>query len=432
MGNHSLGSVWPKIKGVRWYIAILLMLVTTVNYIDRTCLAVVGVPLKESLNINEQQFSYIIICFQISYLIMQTFSGRFLDWIHLRWGFIVAVIWWSIANILHAFARTPLTFGLFRGLLGVGEAANFPGVAKTVSEWFPPKERTKATGIANIGSGTGALLAMWLVPIIILHFGWQEAFVFTGLLGFVWVVFWLLFYHPPQKHPFITPEELDYIQKSHDDFNVDEAVHEKGVWRLVLSQRNFWGIAFNRFLSEPSWAVFTYWIPIYFATQRGLDLKQLAMFIWMPFLAADLGSVVGGLLSPFFNKCGASLLTSRKLAVTAAACIMPVTLFIAKAPSTGWAIFWFCCAAFAHTSISATLLTLPADLFPKRTVATANGMSGSAAHLGGMLSTLAVGWFAVHLGYTPVFAMIAFLELAGSAFLWFFVKIPKSVDKCTP
>jgi len=416
-----------KIKDVRWYIiVVLLMLATTINYIDRTSLAVAFPTLKKELNINEQQFSYIIMCFQFTYLVMQPISGRIVDWLHVKKGFSLAVIWWSIANMLHALARVPLSFGICRSLLGVGEAANFPGLAKTVSEWFPPKERTVATGIANIGAGTGIMVATPLVAWIILMWGWQQAFVVTGALGFVWLIFWLLLYHPPAKHFLITSEELAIVQKSHNDFNVREEEAEKGVWKVVLRQKNFWGLGISRFFSEPSWQFFANWIPIYLATQRGLDIKQIGMFAWVPFLASNLGSLVGGFISPFFHKLGVSILTSRKLAVTASACIMPVTLLIAAAPSVGWAIFWFCCGAFSHSAVSATLLTLPADLFPKRTVATANGLSGSCAHFGGMLSTFVVGWIVVHIGYAPVFVFIAFLELVAAAFLWIFLRNPRS------
>jgi ACS family hexuronate transporter-like MFS transporter len=412
-----------KINSLRWYvIVVLLLLATTINYIDRTSLAVAAPTLKEELNINAQQFSYIIICFQLTYLIMQPISGRVIDWLRMKKGFSLAVIWWSLANMLHALARTPLSFGICRSLLGVGEAANFPGLAKTVSEWFPPKERTVATGIANMGAGTGAMVATPLVAWIILMWGWPQAFVITGALGFLWLIFWLLFYYPPEKHPLITPEELALVQKNHNDFNIQQEPADKGVWKIVLTQKNFWGLAINRFFSEPSWQFFSYWIPLYLATQRGLDIKQIGMFAWIPFLASMLGSLVGGFISPFFHRLGFSILTSRKLAVTASACIMPVTLFVAAAPSAGWAISWFCCAAFSHSAVSATLLTLPADLFPKHTVATANGLSGTCAHLGGMLSTFAVGWIVMHIGYAPVFTLIAFLELFGSVFLWLFLK----------
>jgi ACS family hexuronate transporter-like MFS transporter len=418
-----------KIKGLRWHIIILLTLVTTINYIDRTSLSVAGPTLKEKLNINEQQFAYIIMCFQICYLIMQPLSGRVIDYLHLKKGFTLSVIWWSVANMLHALARTPLTFGIFRALLGIGEAANFPALAKTVSEWFPPKERTIATGIANIGSGTGAMVATPLVAWIILKFGWQQAFVITGLLGFVWVFVWLLLYYPPAKHPFITPEELAIIGKKHDDFNIQEESAEKGVWKIVLRQKNFWGIGLGRFFSEPAWQFFTYWIPMYLVTQRGLNLKQIGMFAWIPFLAADLGSFIGGFLSPFYHRLGVSILTSRKLAVTTAALVMPLALLIISAPSAGWAICWFCCAAFSHNCVSATTLTLPADLFPQRTVATANGLSGCLGYLGGMLFTFSVGWLVIHAGYTPIFIMVAFLELVCAAFLWVFLRNPASKNQ---
>jgi ACS family hexuronate transporter-like MFS transporter len=358
---------------------------------------------------------------------MQPISGRIIDYLGLRRGFSLAAAWWSVANILHAFARSPLTFGIFRGLLGVGEASNFPGIAKTAAEWFPPRERTMATGIANIGSGTGSLIAFPFVGWIILKWGWQEAFVITGAIGFFWVVLWALLYRSPENHPMITPEELAHIQQGRQELNVEETTNEeKGVWKVVLMQRNFLGIAIARFLSEPAWQFFTYWIPIYLMEQRGMDIKKIAIFGWIPFLAADLGSFVGGILSPFYQKLGLSVLTARKASMTSAALLMPFALLIAKASSGEWAIFWFCFGAFGHNCISATLLTLPADLFPKRTVATANGMSGSIGYLGGMLFTWTVGWMATNVGYTPIFTIIAFLDIIGAIALWTILRVPKA------
>ncbi|MGD0596212.1 MAG: MFS transporter [Sedimentisphaerales bacterium] len=415
-----------KIRGLRWYIAIMLMFVTTINYLDRTSLSVAGPTLKEQLHIGEQQYSYVISCFQVSYLVMLPFAGRALDWLGTKRGFSLAVVWWSIANMLHAFARTAFSFSIFRSLLAVGEAANFPGIAKTISEWFPARERTMATGIANVGAGTGAMIATPLVAWIIYRFGWQEAFVITGAIGFIWLIFWMILYKPPAQNSFITSEELTYINEGQKELQAEDAGRQKGVWKLVLSQRNFWGIALARFVSEPSWSFFSYWIPFYFVTQRGVNLKQFAVFGWLPFLAADLGSLAGGFLSPFYQKLGFKVLTARKLSMTTAALIMPFAVLIIKAPTAGWAIFWFCCGAFGHQCISATLLTLPVDLFPKRTVATANGLSSSSAVLGGVLFTLAVGWLVTHVGYAPVFITIAFLDLIGAAILWTVVCEPKA------
>jgi ACS family hexuronate transporter-like MFS transporter len=414
-----------KIRGLRWYIAIMLMLVTTINYLDRTSLSIAGPTLKDKLHINVQQFAFIIMCFQFSYGLMQPVMGRVMDWLGIKRGFSLAAIWWSIANMLHAFARTPFSFGAFRALLGVGESGNFPGVAKTISEWFPAKERTIAFGVANVGSGTGSLIATPFVAWIIYKYGWQEAFVITGAVGFVWVVLWLLFYKSPSKHPCITPEELDYIAKGQKELQAEEQTN-KNVWKLVLGQRNFWGIAFARILSEPAWQFFSYWIPMYFATQRGMDLKQIGLFLWVPFLAADLGSFVGGFISPFYHKLGFKILTSRKLAMTTAALMMPVSILIIQAPSAYWAIFWFCIATFGHQCISAVLLVLPVDLFPKSTVATANGLSGTCGHFSGMFFTFCVGWLVMHIGYSPVFITIALLDLIGAAVLWTVVREPKT------
>jgi len=415
-----------KIRGLRWYIAIMLMFVTTINYFDRTSLGVVFPIFKDQLNIDKQHFSYIILSFQFAYFVMLPLSGRFLDWVGIKLGFSIAVTFWSIAKMLHALARGVFSFSVVRVLLGVGEAANFPGIAKVASEWFPAKERTMATGVANMGAGLGALLAPPIMIWLSLEFGWQEAFVITGFIGFFWIVLWMLLYKPPEQNSLITPEELQYITEGQKELQAEEknTGPRKNVWQLIMGQRNFWGIALARFLSEPSWAFFSYWIPIYF-TERGVNLKDFALFGWLPFLAADVGSFVGGVLSPFYHKLGFKVLTARKLSMTTAACMMPFAFFITRAP-VGWAIVWFCVAAFGHQCISATLMTLPADLFPKRTVGTANGLSGSAALAGAMLFTFAVGWLVTHVGYAPVFVTIAFLDLIGAALLWTLIREPKT------
>lgn len=420
-----------KVRGLRWYMASLLMLATTVNYLDRNCLSVAAPELKKTLGITEEQYSYIIMAFQFTYMLMQPVAGRVIDWLGTRLGFSLSVIWWSIANMLHAFAGGWVSFGFFRSLLGIGEAGNFPGAGKTIAEWFPPKERTIATGIMNIGSGTGAMIAPPLVAWIIYKWGWQEAFVITGAVGFLWVAVWRIFYHAPEQHPWLTREEYEHIKKGEAELKVEEdapAGQEKtgGVWGLVLTQRNFWGLALTRFLAEPAWQFFSFWIPMYLATERGMNIKQIGMFAWVPFLAADLGSVVGGMLSPFFQKLGFNVLTSRKLAATTSALMMPAALFIAKAPTPGLAILYFSIASFAHQTLSATLLTMPSDLFPKRTVATANGLSGSIGYFGGLLATFGVGWLVTHVGYTPIFTAIGLMDLVGAALLWTLVRAPKT------
>ncbi|HEX7624252.1 MAG TPA: MFS transporter, partial [Anaeromyxobacteraceae bacterium] len=369
-----------KVRGLRWWIAGLLTCVTVINYLDRSALAVVGPTLKKDLSIDEESFSYIVIAFQIVYGVMQPFAGRIIDWLNIRVGYAVALVWWSLAQALTGFAGSWHSLALFRGLLGVGEAGNFPGAIKTVAQWFPPKERTVATGIINIGSGVGSLIAPPLVVFVILKYSWRAAFVVTGALGLVWVAFWLILYRSPENHPWLSAEELAHIRQGDAQLESVDEPKQKGVVRLVLPQKNFWALAIARFLSEPAWQLFTYWIPFYLVTERHLNLKQVAYFAWVPFLAADLGCLFGGVLSPFFINRGFSVLTARKAAVTVPAVLMMLAVFTGTARSVELAILFFSIGAFSHQAISSTLLTLPADLFPKRTVATANGMSGMAGY----------------------------------------------------
>lgn len=412
------------VRGLRWWIAVLLMGITIINYLDRSALAVAAPTLKKELGIDAVAFSHVLMAFQLTYLVMQSFAGRLIDWLNIRVGFAVSLTWWSIAQALTGLAGGWQSLAGFRAVLGIGEAGNFPGAIKTVSQWFPPKERTVATGIINIGSGVGALIAPPLVAYLILQYNWRAAFVVTGLIGLVWVVVWLAFYRSPEEHSMLRPEELEYIRAGQRALPVEELPKEKGVWKIVLPQRNFWALALARFLSEPAWQFFTYWIPLYLSSERQMDLKQIASFAWVPFLAADVGCVFGGMLSPFFINRGLSVLTARKAAATVPAVLMVAAIFIGKAPSAEWAIFFFSIGAFAHQALSSTLLTLPADLFPKRTVATANGMSGTIGYLGGMLFTLVVGRVAETVGYGSLFVSIAFFDLIGAAILWTLLREP--------
>jgi MFS transporter, ACS family, hexuronate transporter len=415
-----------KIKGLRWWIAILLMGITTINYLDRITLSVAAPEFKRSLGIGEVDYSHIVMAFQLAYLIMMPVMGRVIDWLGLRLGFTLSIITWSIAQMVTAFATGWRSFAVFRSLLGITEAGNFPGGAKAVAQWFRPKERTLATGIFNMGAGIGALIAPPLVAFLILRYNWQTAFVVTGAFGLFWAILWALLYRSPEKHPWLSKKELSYIKEGEQELASVEAPKGKGVWKIVLPQQNFWALAVARFFSEPAWQFFSYWIPLYLATERSMNIKQIGYFAWLPFLAADLGSMFGGVLSPFFmKKMRMSVMTARKCSATVSALLMVFAVFIGRAPSPGWAIFFFCIGTFAHQSMSATLMTLPADLFPKSTVATANGLTGTTAVLGGMIFTAIVGIVAQSIGYGPLFTAIAFLDIIGVAFLWSLLREPK-------
>jgi ACS family hexuronate transporter-like MFS transporter len=392
--------------------------ITVVNYLDRTCLGVAETVLKRELSIDEQDFSYILVAFQLAYL-AQPLAGRLIDWLNLRRGLALSITWWSLAQMLAGLAGGWRSFAFFRGLLGLGEAGNFPAAAKAVSEWFGPRERTVAMGVLNMGAGLGAFVAPHLVVAFILLYGWQSAFVVTGGVGLVWMILWVVLYRSPEQHPWMSPAELAHVRRGQDELPVPQATEEgRGTWRLVLGQKNFWAIALARFMSEPAWQFFTYWIPLYLSTERHLDLKHMPYFASVPFLAADLGCLFGGVLSPLFVRLGLSVMRARKASVTLCAALMVLAIFIGRAPNAAWATAFFCVGAFAHQAISSTLLTLPADLFPRRAVATAGGMAGSVGFFGGMLFTLVVGYVAKTIGYSPLFVGIAFFDLIGAAVLW--------------
>lgn len=421
MDARARGPAAPRtfhVRGLRWWIAALLMGVTIVNYLDRACLSVAAPSLKKDLAIDEVDFSYIVMAFQITYLVMQPLSGRVIDRLNIRKGMSLSILAWSVAQGLAAFAGGWRSFALLRGLLGMGEAGTFPGAAKTVAQWFRPGERTVATGIFNVGAGVGAAIAPPLVVYLILHYSWRSAFVVTGALGVMWVGVWALLYRAPEDHPWISAAELAYLKEGQGELMVKSEPEEKGVWRLVLTRTDFWAVAVARFFSEPSWQFFIYWIPMYLVSARHMDLKQVGYFAWLPFVAGDLGCLFGGILSPLFIRLRCSVLVARKLSASVCATLMVFAIFIGKAPTPAWAVVFFCVAAFAHQGMSSTLLTLPADVFPRRSVATANGLSGSAAGLGGMVFTMVVGIVAMKIGYGPLFTAIAFFDIIGCACLW--------------
>lgn len=415
------------LRGMRWWMAGLLMTITIINYIDRSALGVAAPSMMKDLNIDVAYYGlWVVGAFQVVYGVSQFFAGRVIDWLNIRLGYTVALSVWSLAQVLTGLASGGRSLAFFRGMLGMGEAGNFPGAIKTVSQWFPPKERTIATGILNIGSGIGSFLAPFLTVWLILTYHWRAAFVVTGVIGFLWVAVWLIVYRSPDKHPWVSKAELDHIRSGEALLQVADEPAEKGTYKLVLPQRNFWALAFARFLSEPAWQFFTYFIPIYLTSVRGFSMKQVAWSAAVPFVAADLGCLFGGFLSPYFIKKGVPVIRARKLAVTIPAVMMIAAVFIGVVKSAELAVVFFSIGAFAHQAISSTLLTLPADLFPKRTVATANGMSGTMGYVGGFLFTASVGFAAKSIGYTPLFVALGLFDLIGAIILWSFLREPRT------
>jgi len=406
------------IKGLRWWIIALVSFGVVINYLDRSALAVAMPTIGQHLAITTQQYSYVVAAFQGAYMLMQPIAGYLLDMMGTRIGFAVFTVFWSVACMLHAFTTGWLSLSFFRALLGFSESAAIPAAIKVVSEWFPDKEKSVATGWFNSGTSIGAMVAPPLVVWCIIHYSWQSVFLLTGALGLVWVVVWLLIYRDTRFHHRLDPQEQRYIVagQSIDSLAIKPA---KGAWKPLLKHRDLWTLMVARFLVAPAWATFTFWIPIYLTTVRGMSLKEIALFAWMPFLAADLGSIAGGYLCPWFmNRFGVSLITSRKLVVIFGALLMFGPACIGLTVDKYQAVLLFCIGGFAHQALSGSLITLASDIFPQSEVATASGWTGSAAWLGQACFSLLIGAAVSSIGYNPLFVCLAFFDIFAALILW--------------
>lgn len=412
----------PKIPGLRWWMISLIMLGAIVNYLTRATLSVAAPTLLKQLHIGPQEYSWINGTFQGA-IMMQPIVGYALDVMGLKTGYAIFALAWSLVNMSHAFAGSWQAFAALRGLLGFAEGSANPAGMKATSEWFPAKERGLAGGIYNIGASFGSMLAPPLVAWAILFYNWQFAFVITGALGLLWVGLWLKFYHPPATHPSLTPVERNYIISGQE---AALAATTKPSMLSIAQRRNFWGIALPRFLADPTWGTLTVWLPLYLSTVRHMDLKQIALTAWLPFLAADIGCVFGGFLSQQFQNRGVTLINSRRATFTFGAIIMCAVAFVGAVESPYTALALLCVAGFAHQTLSVTVITMSSDLFPRSEVATAAGMAGLFGNLGLLLFSLAIGGLVTTVGYSPFFVCLGVLDLIGAVVLWTVVKDPAS------
>lgn len=398
---------------LRWWIVALICIGTILNYLARNTLGVLAPQLTHMLQMGTRQYSYVVGAFQLAYTIMQPVCGWIVDRIGLRVGFAFFALAWSVVNMAHALARGWMGLGVCQGLLGATGAAAIPSGMKAIAEWFPAKERSIATGWFNVGTSLGALIAPPLVITVSLFANWRVAFIVTGALGLFWAYAWYRFYNSPDRHSAITAQELGYIEQGRPPAQPRRARASE-----ILSSRRFWSIAVPRFLVEPAWQALTFWMPLYLATERGMNLKQIALFAWLPFLCADLGGVLGGYLSPFFMKrFGLTLIPSRVLGVSLAAVLMIAPGCVGLVASPYAAIGLLCVGGFAHQIISVLINTLSADVFAPEEVGTANGFVGQAGWFGGLLFSLVVGQLAGTIGYAPLFGSLSVFDLVAAAVL---------------
>lgn len=411
--NAPRRLILKTIKGLRWWIIALVCVGTIVNYLSRNALGVMAPELMKLLHMNTRQYSYVVGAFQVGYTVMQPVCGLIIDLIGLRLGFALFACLWSLTGVFHGFAGSWFSLAALRGLMGLSEAVAIPAGMKVVAEWFPDREKSVAVGYFNAGTSLGSLLAPPLVVFLSLRYGWQSAFAVTGALGFVWAAAWFVLYRSPAEHKRVSDAERAAIVEG----QAPPAARRASV-REVLRTRRFWAIAQARFFAEPAWQTFSFWIPLYLATQRHMDLKQIAMFAWLPFLAADLGGLFGGYLSPFLMKhFRVPLIWSRISGVVLGALMMIGPASIGLVASPYQAIALFCVGGFAHQMISALVNTLAADVFDPGEVGTVAGFAGMAAWIGGLGFSLMVGALADSIGYTPLFGALGAFDIIGATLL---------------
>jgi ACS family hexuronate transporter-like MFS transporter len=393
---------------VRWTICALLFLATTINYIDRQVLGILAPILQREIGWSEIEYGYIVTAFQAAYALGLLVVGRILDHVGTRLGFAAALLFWSLAAMAHALARTPFGFGVARFGLGLGEAGNFPAAIKTVAEWFPRRERALATGIFNSGSNVGAIIAPAVVPWIALNLSWQWAFIITGAIGLLWLILWFRFYHTPERHPDLSPAELSWIRSD------PEEPSTRIPWARLAAHRQTWAFALGKFMTDPIWWFYLYWIPKFLNENHGLTLSKLGPPLITIYLVADVGSIGGGWLSSHLIKRGLTVNAARKTAMLVCAlCVVPI-VFASRVSGLWSAVALISLAAAAHQGWSANLFTLASDMFPRRAVGSVVGMGGMAGAIGGMLIATATGHLLQLTGsYLAIFVVAGFAYLAA-------------------
>jgi MFS transporter, ACS family, hexuronate transporter len=357
----------------------MLFYATSVNYMDRQVLGILSVTRQHSIGWTEAQYGYIIAAFQVAYAVGLLLAGRFIDRVGARPGYAMVMAVWSVAAASHALARTPLGFGIACFFLGLGESRNFPAALEAIAEWFPRKERSLAVGIFNSGANLGAILAPLLIPFITVRLGWPYAFLSTSVLSLVWLIAWLIVYRKPTEHPRLTPAELDFIQS-----DPIESSRPIPLGRH-LRYRQLCAFPAAKFLTDPIWWFYLYWLPKFFDARYHVSLLQLGLPLVVVYDSSAIRSIGGGWLPGLSHRHGFSMAKARFSAMLLCACLAVPFLYADRLPSLWSAVALLSVAAAAHQGFSANLLTIPSDLFPKQAVASVAGIGGTAGSVGGVL-----------------------------------------------
>lgn len=416
------------IKHYRWHMIILVCFITIINYLDRTALGVAAPTIMEALDISKEQYSWIVSAFQLAYTIGQPVMGYFIDTIGLKLGFFICAIVWGLATLAHSLTGSWQGLAGMRAIMGFSEASAIPAGVKTAATWFPAKERGIATGVFNMGTSFGAMLAPPLIAWCILFHSWQFAFLVAGGLAIVAAFIWLIFYKDPKEAKRLSADERAYIEDGQEK-HLHTEQKEKTSKLAILKQRNFWGIGLSRFLADPAWGTINFWVPIFFVETLHFSLKEIAMFVWLPFLMADLGCLASGFVAKFLNDRGIGLINSRRITFTLGAVLMTTIGLVSIVQNPYVAVMLISIGGFSHQLLSTVAATLGADLFRKDEVATAVGMAGACAWSGQLIFNLFIGAFVSIIGFGPFFVALAVFDLIGAAALWILIRERKDNDE---
>lgn len=419
-----------QIKNLRWWVVTLIALATVINYIDRQSLNVLWPSIAgdlypdKSVDEHKQIYAFISVVFVLSYAFGQAIFGKIFDWVGTRIGFVLSIGLWSIATALHAFAKGIVTFSIFRSILGLAEAGNWPGATKGNAEWFPTKERALAQGIFNSGAAIGGIVSIPLIAFLSIYFGWKAIFIIVGITGLVWLIPWLILVKsPPKTHPWLTEDERNYILSGQQNEHLEDNGEGDGGYNpttgQLLSHKQSWGVIIASAAIDPIWWLFVFWIPIYLSEVYGMDVKTIGIYGWVPYVGAMLGAWFGGLLAQNRLSAGWTVNKTRKFAITLGCLIMlPALLAMANPGAPVNAVLLMAVILFGFQTAIGNVQTLPADFFGGKTVGTLAGLAGMAAKFGAMFLTALVPWLTSGGNYTPAFVIGAGLALTALASIW--------------
>jgi ACS family hexuronate transporter-like MFS transporter len=385
--------------GRKWIILGFAFLATVINYFDRQTLSVMAPVLLDQFHISAESYSRIIFAFMLAYTLMNGVSGRLLDILGTKVGYSLTIAWWSAAEVLHAFSSGVLSLGIFRFLLGVGEAGNYPAGVKLIAEWFPPEERSLASGIFNSGASVGAILAPPLLAWIVLSTGWRTAFVAVGLLGFAWLTVWLVLYKEPQT-------------------GAERHQAERIPLKLLLRSRFLWQFTLSKVFSDPVWYFYTFWFPQYLKVDHGFSLRQIGETAWIPFFTAAIGNLAGGVVFLWTLRLGATPAAARRISVLIFSAMMISAIPVGFVNSSADCIALISVATFGYCGALANLLAMPGDVFPKEAVASSWGFASMGSGFGGMVFSLITGWLVERYSFRPVFVLFGVLPLIAAWLVW--------------